>query len=411
MPSELPVPTVEELRQAFRTGILSERDPNADTRTGSVYDLFGGMGAMVFRRLALRDRNIFRATYFDFAEGDALTELTFERFGNTAGAATRGTGRAIFTRPTASGGPGTFWAGTRITLLPGSVGASRTYLVTEDTAVGADLGAIVPVHAEFAGPDVAVDTSDLGLGRVRVEDLLWDSSWKVTQLSCSEGAAREKDEGCRARVKEDLAKKRLGYAATIVLACKRAGAVNVTLFASDYLATNPTTGVELVGEVDADGYGDIGLNRVYVADASYTTPTALLNACRVAVDGAAMTGMAVQIFGMVPTPVTVKATVRLWSEPGRFASEDKIKGAVSAVLNHFETRQNPFYFRRAQIRGDILRTVKDVQAIDLTTSYPGPDATKVTTEPTLPEVLAAAPIRRFLATPESVIVKVTGPLA
>ena len=407
MPSELPVPTVEELRQAFRTGIVSERVPNADTRTGSVYDLFGGVGAMVFRRLALRDRNIFRATYFDFAEGDALSNIVLQRFGSTAGAATRGTGRVVFSRPSGAGGQGTFWAGTRITLLPESVGASKTYLVSENTAVGDELGAIVPVHAEFTGEGVAVDTSDLGLGRVRVEDLLWDSSWKVAHLTCSDGATREKDEACRARVKQELAQNRFGDAKTIVLACKRAGAANVTLFASDYLATNPATGVELVGEVDEDGYGDVGLNRVYVADASYTTPTALLNACRVAVDGTAMTGMAVQVFGMTPTPVTVRATIRLWGDPGRLGAEDKIKGAVSAVLNHFETRQNPFSFRKTAIRGEILRTVKDVQSIDLTTSYPAGTGV-ITTEPTLPEVLRVAPIRRFLTRPETVTVTVVG---
>jgi hypothetical protein len=408
MPSQLPVPTVEALRKAFAVGVQGDRSENADLRTGSIYDLFGGIGALIFRRLALRDRDIFRAAYFDFAEGDSLGRIVERRFSTDLFAAAPGTGHVHLARPTAAGGAGTFWRGTRITVLPETAGDPLTYVVRADTPVGLDTTVTVDIESADSGAGGAIDTLGTSARLVRIEDELWDTSWQVVQLVCGQGSAREKDHDCRARIKKGRADTRVGYAKAITDACVAAGAADVALFASDFLATNPGTQIETVGEIDEDGYGDTGLNRVFVADASGTTPLALLQACRLAVDRASINGMAIQVFGMAPVLVTLSAELRLWGAPARFSVQPKMADCRSAIINHFATRQNPFYFRLDAIRGAILQAVRDVQTITLTSSYTLPDDTPGT-EPTLPSVLASVPISRFYVTANSVTVSITGP--
>ena len=73
MPSTQPIPTLADLRRAYSDGIVGQRERRADTHDGSAYDLLGGMSAMLFSRQAQRDRDLFRANYFDSAEAEDLS--------------------------------------------------------------------------------------------------------------------------------------------------------------------------------------------------------------------------------------------------------------------------------------------------------------------------------------------------
>src|SRR5580693_466230 len=123
MPASEPLPTITDLLGVFGAGVVARTDPNADVRRGAVYDHFAGVGAILFSREAQRDRDLFRARYFDTADGADLTELVATRFGIARVLDGYGTGTALFTRDSPSAGAGTIWEGTRIILAAGAGGA------------------------------------------------------------------------------------------------------------------------------------------------------------------------------------------------------------------------------------------------------------------------------------------------
>src|SRR5580693_2526382 len=138
MPASEPLPTITDLLGVFGAGVVARTDPNADVRRGAVYDHFAGVGAILFSREAQRDRDLFRARYFDTADGADLTELVATRFGLARILDTYGTGSAVLVRDSAAMGQGTVWEGTRILMSPPAPSAAaREYAVLEDTPVDA----------------------------------------------------------------------------------------------------------------------------------------------------------------------------------------------------------------------------------------------------------------------------------
>lgn len=402
MPSEVKLPDVDDLLTAYEAG-SKERDKRNDTRAGSLYDLFGGIGALVFARLAQRDRAIFRALYFDFSEADDLDRILQERFGTSLGRPTPGTGRAWLSRPSAAAGAGTFYHGTRFSVLPAGVSFPVVYVVDGDQTVNTSSTSVqLDVVAEQPGKGSAIDTRRGRVHGLRIEDALWDATWKLDRIIAGEGTGQEQPEAARARVRKDRFDSRVGYAKGITDALAAAGATQVALFPSDFTASNPVSGIESIGTLDEDGYGDTGLNRAFVGDAGFQATPALLKSCRLAMDKWAIAGSALQVWGMVPQLVTFTISIRLWQDPGRTYVAGAIASARAAVKNYFDTRKNPFHFRVPAIRGAIQRAVVGVQQIAITASP---------IEPTLTTLFNTVPIKRFYVTDGSINVTILGPAA
>ena len=79
MPSTKPLPTINRLVRAASAAVTGERDPNADTRSGSLYNHTVGPTAILFAREADRDEDLFQDIYFNNASGDQLTDLIQQR--------------------------------------------------------------------------------------------------------------------------------------------------------------------------------------------------------------------------------------------------------------------------------------------------------------------------------------------
>src|SRR5437016_2442563 len=86
-----------------------------------------------------------------------------------------------------------------------------------DTATGA--GAAVRLSGDYVA---------------RVDDALWDASWIVDAIECTDGTVLEEAPALRARVRASQLEKRVGYVQAITNACVAQGAANVALFASSY---------------------------------------------------------------------------------------------------------------------------------------------------------------------------------
>jgi hypothetical protein len=339
MPASDPLPTIRDLLTASANGVVGTREARADVRRGAVYDHFAGTGAILFTREATRDRDLFRAVYLDTADGDDLTRLVKARFGIDRQILSYGTGTALLVRPTATAGAGTVWAGTRILVFASAASpGARSYAVVGDVLVGATASAVnVPIRAADLGPGSAVNLT--GPAVARVDDPLWDTTWKVAGIQCADGAALEPAADFRARARATRLAARKGYAQAITNACIAEGAVHVALFDSDYTAV------------------DGGLSHCYVADAGFTTPVRLVRACSVALEGYRACGADLQILGMQRASVPVSATVTMRDDPGRLPSVDvALREALAAS---FEPTR--FDYDLGELAGVLTGATADVQ--------------------------------------------------
>lgn len=397
MPSVDNTPGVPELMKAFR-GELAARDELADAHTGSGYDIWGGVAAVLLTRESQRIRDIFRANYFDQARGPELDEILTERFHDGRIVDGPGSGVAILSRSSLSAGAGTLWQGTRIeAAIPN--GATRTYLIAANTTVAATVAAVhVPVVSVETGTDAAIDAAPSSPVLLRIADPLW-TSWTVQRLQCDAGTVGESEEQAKARIRQQRADARIGYPKLIVRACKDAGATNVVLFGSDYLDTAPPGPAPTIGSL-VSGYGDVGLNRIFVGDAGYVANHSLLVACRRAIASSAVLGTSVQVWGMTPVAFSCSITAQLWDDPGMFDQDSVREEIRNAVVDYFQTRSNAFYFRYVTLQGAIMRSVRSVQAL---TFSGGPS------EPNLFTFLNTAALSRYVSAPGDLTVTLTGP--
>lgn len=374
MPSDEPIPTVQDFLDAYEGELAGNRDLLADTRRGSGYDVWNGVNAVLWVRQANRDRDIFRAIYFDTAEDRQLEIIGEERYDIERIQSSRGIGETVVERP-AAGAAGTFLVGTRIEVVKPGASTVRSYRLTQETPyTAAELKIRLAVEALEPGPDTAIDTTQEPGLVLRFGDPIEDPDFVINEVVCAAGTDRENNDAYRARIREERAALRVGYVHSITEACVEAGAVQVALFASDYLGTAV----------------DHGLNRCFVGDANFETTEELLDACRIAVDSVRIAGADMTVFGMTNEPTIVRVTVRFWESPGNFDLVQAEKDVRGAVLNYFDTRENPFYFRIDGIAARVLRAIRNTQEVTVTT---------LPAEPTLATLFNTVPIKRHVPKP------------
>jgi hypothetical protein len=345
MPSTQPIPTLADLRQAYNDGIVGQRERRADTHDGSAYDLLGGMSAMLFSRQVQRDRDLFRANYFDSAEGEDLTSRVSRLYVVARVLDTYGIGTVSLARPNASAGAGVIPAGTRIVIYASSGTTDpRIFAVTADTPVSATATtAAPPVRATTTGAGTSM-TLSVGLA-ARIDDPLWDSTWSVVGIQTADGTAFEKAEDYRARVRTQFYANRAGYAAAIILACQGVGATNVVPYPSNW--TGDAT--------------DVGYNALYVGDASFNGSPALVQACTLTLESVRVLGADLQILQLASQSLTVSVTASLYDDPGSFNTTDLTLAIQAAIGAYFDGRKNAFSYQIDAIAGAVFRASPAVQ--------------------------------------------------
>jgi len=382
MSSDLELPSVPDLLDVFGAELRSRRG-EADVHRGAIYDVAAGMGALLWARMAGRDRDLFRVCYFDGATDGDLDARISAFNGPARVQSTRGAGHAIIRRLSTAGGAGTVWAGTRISVTGIGTIRPRIYIVSSDTSVDAVIAAAIPVEADEYGTGVGIDTAGLPSPRITFSDALWDATWAVERVVCADGTDRESDSTYLARYRQDKIDRRRGYATAITDACKAAGANQVALFESDFITP------------------DDGINRCFVGDAGFQSTTDLLRRCRVAVDSARVLGCDMTIFGMSRTLCSFDLTLHLWGDPGRY-NQDAIRiEATKAVVRYFDGNSNPYVYRFDGVRGELARSVPDLQSVVVNS---GPADT------TIASILASETLSRLYTEPGAIKIKIEGPL-
>lgn len=319
MPSQLPIPPLTDWVQAFHKGVKAKRDKRADGHTGSGYDYIAGTTAMLMAREAAYVRDLFKAIYFNQAEGEDLTDLVAQRFKIARILDTQGPGMATLVRPNAAADAGlgqnvrTIWAGTRILIQSPNAGGVA-YAVAEDTpiAAGALYVAGLPIRATSYGPGAAIDTTVTGQ-RAVFDDPLWDPSWAVTTVRCADGTSFERAADFRSRVLATLQLNQVGYSPGIANACTLVGAQNVAVFGTNF------------------GGADLHSCATYVGDAGFMGSPALVKAAKVKLEAWRMLGAEMHIGAMALAPLSVAATVQLYDDPGKFDTNTITSAVTSAI--------------------------------------------------------------------------------
>ena len=343
MPSSLPLPTIAQLVTAASNAETGERNVNADTRSGSLYNHTVGPMAVLFSREADRDQSLFEDIYFNSATGDALTNLVQQRYQIPRILDSYGQGTCIFTRPTAGGGAGSFLRGTRIQ-VPGT--PASIYEVSSDTPVLAGaLSATIPMQATVLGTGNAINAS----GGLTLLDPIYDNTWVPTQIVCADGTDYEDAAAYRARVLQIRLDQEVGYLPQMVLACQAAGAAYVIAFPSYFglSATNFT--------------GDFGLNALYVADANYQTLPGLSTACETSLEAWRVLGADLWVGGVVNVPLTVNFLVSLVDVPVNLPLQSISRLCAQALLATFGPTQGGFTYSAAQLRGAVTNASPYIQ--------------------------------------------------
>lgn len=347
MPSVFDEPTLAEFIEAFEDGIRSTKDRYVDVRDGALFHDWAGVAAILWQREARRDTDLWRAIYLDGAEGNELTNLLFDRYQFDRVPDAYGTGSAVFRRPTVAAGAGAIWAGTRLAIV-GENREPRLFVVSERKDVGASETLVtVALRADKAGAGTAVSVGTADGVTLRVEDPLWDTTWTIERMECSDGTSFEPAAAARARHRDARIAARAGFADAIVQACKDAGAQTAVLFPSDFAG-------------DAE---DVGLNMAYVGDANFVGSDALVRKVIIALERARVLGDNLQVRPLGRANLVVKADVHLWEAPARLNQEDMQRLLVGATLGYFDGRSSGFAYQRDALAGAMMRAAPLVQAV------------------------------------------------
>ncbi len=339
-----PEPKITELVDVGGRAISGQGAREADLTRGSDYDSILGPSAVIWTREDRRDQDLFDSTKFHTAKGDDLTFLVKQRYGIDRLLDTNGTGTAVLSRPTA-GTAGTVWRGTRITIFGGS---PKYYRTTEDVAVTtAEASVTVDIEAILPGPgSKASETSDL-----RLDDSLWDATWTVSSLECSDGSTYEQASDLIARVRKTRLDQRVGHVKAIEAVCKSAGASQVAVFRSDY----------------GGAAGDGGLNVIYVGDLGYQGSAALQRACFIALREARVLGDHMQVLQMTRTVLNPSIDVYLATAPALNDIERLQQIHHSSVIHHLGGSSGGFTFTRIGILSALARPTPEVQRATIVT--------------------------------------------
>jgi len=387
MPAAEPLPSLAELLAAHGDGVRGLVDPTADTRRGAVYDHWAGAGAILFAREATRDRDLFRAVYFDTADGGPLHNIARRRFAVEPIVATFGDGTATLSRDSLAAGEGTIFAGTRISVIRPTAEPITFAAKTDVVASSAMRDVVVPIRAlrRSSGSRVAAAPGTV----LRIDDPLWDATWRVTRLECADGTDAESPSALRGRARQARLDVRKGYAKAMSDACVAAGAAHVALFASSYAGDD----------------NDHGLNWCYVGDAGYSASDALVRRCMLALERFRVLGADLQVRPMAPAPVVVRAVAHLWDDPGGFNTQDLTDAVASALAGYFEHRSTVFGFSLDAMTGAALNAVAALQSIDF--AQPTASAGVTTTINGAPQFPAA--LRRYTLAARDVALTFSGP--
>lgn len=354
MPSTQDLPTIASLVQAASRAAMGTADRYADTRSGSMLNHAVGPVAVLLAREADRDKDLFEDIYFDSASSDALTSLIQGRWGIARILDTMGQGMCLFQRSSAAAGAGTLWRGTRVAL---SGNGGFAYEIAADTAASAAATQIhVPIQATTLGTGVAVTAPSSSL---KLLDPVYDPLWLPSSLTCADGTDFEDAGTYLARARAQRLQQRNGYIARLTQVCQQQGAGFVIPIPSSY------------GLLVTDFASDLGLNAIYVADANFQSPPALIQACAISLESCRVLGNDLWVGGILPTRLVIQATVALVKAPGQLDQVPIQRGIVQRMLSYFGGT-NVFTFKLTALAAAIRDASPNVQSASFT--LPAADA-------------------------------------
>ncbi len=244
-------------------------------------------------------------------------------------------------------GSGTVWRGTRLAVTGPFVESKRYVALANADATASDTTVTVSIRAERPGPGTAIALDGSSALSVRVDDPIWDTTWEVASLECSDGTEFEPAAVSRARFRDGRRAARVGFVESMVAACKDAGAVNAVLFPADY------------GGDDEDQ----GLNVAYVGDGGFSASPALVRAVALKLESYRVLGDNLQVLPLTRSNLVIRARVNLWDAPARVNTTALRTLLVGAIRGYFDGASGGFSYDRDALGGAMTKTSSAVQSV------------------------------------------------
>lgn len=383
MPSTEPLAAIPDFLTAASNALTGERDQYGDGRRGSVYDRLSGPMAVLLAREAQNDKDNFADIYIDDAEGKSLTRAIQGRWGIARVLDTYGTGTCLFERSSDAAGAGPLLAGSRIQ-LQGDTPAE--YVIAQDyEAQPSDTLVSVAIRASVTGAGVAANV----VTELALEDAQYDPLWQPVALTCADGTSFEKAQDYRARARALRLDNRNGYLTKLQSACIAGGATYAFGFPSSY-GLQPT-----------DFADDDGLSAIYVADANFQGTKALAAACAAQLEACRVLGADIWCGYVVPTPLSIVATVYLVDDPAKLNLVVIKRAVVQAIITYFSQVDAGYTYKLDALGGAMRRSSPSVQSVAFTTP---------SSDHTISAAQWPASLPRFTVAPRNITLTFSAPI-
>jgi hypothetical protein len=314
----LPVKTQQELYDLFISTLQSVAPELTDTLDGSIIDSLAGTFSLAGTELTRLLIDQFNKTFLELANGpeitggpDDLQTLAVDHFGTdfSRPQASLALDTATFSRPTAAAGEVIIPTGTIVKTLVDANGVSQRYetlapLVLTNTLDASDLSGNIPIRALVAGStgNAVLDTI------IVIESSLLDNTIVVTNIGNASGEDAETDATYRQTIR-NLVQALAGATAVAVAAKAKtvSGIKNATAIEKikTVIEFDPTTNLTV------GAYFRMPVPTLYVADASGSASTALLNLVRSAINQVKALGVLISVESATPINVNWIAGITL----------------------------------------------------------------------------------------------------
>lgn len=304
-------PSFDDLYNAFKAELVDRRS-DLTVLEGDISEMYAyGGGAMADALLAYFAR-LFKETFLDGAEGDALTTLSDDHWNVQRTPATYATDTITFSRASSANGAGTIDTGSIVATAKDAQGREVQFATQADVSYGASETGdkTVAVQAVLSGVD-----GNVAAGKItKVISTLWDDTITVTNSGAAGGNPEESDADLRDRVRNLPQTIARGTLAALEYGAKQTGGAGVV----------KATALEDAG----------GIVTVYVSDSTGASSTPMINSVHAELENWRAAGVIVNVAGGAVfslTGVSISLTVRAGVDTQAIAA--KVKQAIVAAVD------------------------------------------------------------------------------
>lgn len=285
---------------------LQNADPTlTDTSEGSIIDHLAGVTAIAVDEAERLILDRFLKTNFLTAEGQDLEDLAIDHFGDDFARpeATKATGLALFSRPTADAGDVTIPIGTIIRTVTDANGENIRFITTSQANMTG-----LSVTANFEALEAGVGGNVLANKITVIESTLTDNTITVNNPAATSGGAEiETDIEYRETILQLLAQLPGATKVSIENKAKSIAGIDVATLIETYILVSE---IDNLNNLVGDSF-QIPKATLYVGDETGLASPAQIEEVKAAIEEVRAAGVNIIVVSALPVPLNWSATITL----------------------------------------------------------------------------------------------------